>query len=59
MNADKLADELDKVNAYSGDVFFGTCASMMRHLQAENEELRKLLDIALFDKAQHSKDIRG
>lgn len=41
MNANELADELEKFEAYNGDVFFGTCAVMRRIQQAEIEALKR------------------
>ena len=31
MNANELADELDKFSELGGDIFFGICADMLRH----------------------------
>ena len=40
MNANELADELDKFSELGGDVFFGYCADMLRQQQAEIEALK-------------------
>ena len=41
MNANELADELERFESFNGDVFFGTCAVMLRQQQAEIEALKK------------------
>ena len=40
MNANELADELERFESFNGDVFFGTCAVMLRQQQAEIEALK-------------------
>jgi hypothetical protein len=40
MNANELADELEKFSELGGDVFFGVCADMIRRLQVQNEMLK-------------------
>jgi len=35
MNANELADELERFESFNGDVFFGTCAVMLRQQQEE------------------------
>ena len=47
MNANELADELERFESFNGDVFFGTCAAMLRQQQEKltkyelrNEEQR-------------------
>lgn len=40
MNANELADELDKCWKYDGELF-EKAATMLRQLQAENEALKK------------------
>ena len=40
MNANELADELERFESFNGDVFFGTCAAMLRQQQAEIEALK-------------------
>lgn len=39
MNANELADELDKFSELGGDVFFGCCADMLRQ---QADEIIKL-----------------
>ena len=43
MNANELADELERFESFNGDVFFGTCAVMLRQQQAEIAELKVML----------------
>lgn len=40
MNALELADELERFESFNGDIFFGTCAVMLRQQQAEIEVLK-------------------
>ena len=46
MNANELADELERFESFNGDVFFGTCAVMLRQQQAEIEALKEQLETA-------------
>ena len=43
MNANELADELDKFSELGGDVFFGTCAVMLRQQQADKDRALRVL----------------
>lgn len=45
MNANELADELERFESFNGDVFFGTCAVMLRKQQAEIKALKEQLEI--------------
>ena len=39
MNANELANELERFESFNGDVFFGTCAVMLRQQQSNIEAL--------------------
>lgn len=47
MNAHELADELDKFSELGGDLFFATCADMLRFQDAKIKELEYHLQMKL------------
>jgi plasmid replication initiation protein len=50
MNANELADELDKFSELGGDVFFGCCADMLRQQADRIAELEKDLALKIRDR---------
>ncbi len=45
MNANELADELDKFSELGGDVFFGICATMLRQQAKELDEAGHMIGV--------------
>ena len=52
MNANELANELERFESFNGDVFFGTCAVMLRQQQAEIEALNQRIE-RMIEKQSH------
>jgi hypothetical protein len=44
MNANELADELDKFSQIGGDIFFAICANKIRELQEKNDKFQRVLE---------------
>jgi regulator of replication initiation timing len=59
MNANELADELERFESFNGDVFFGTCAVMLRQQQSDIEALKEELAIEINEKCKLGHEIES